>query len=260
MILMGAVVASLLCAAARAEAATSFTDPAGDAVGGAADITQVGVSNDAGGNVTFALTTNRPAFTSDDFVAIVLDTDKNASTGPSGVDYAIVVDATGATLLGWNGGSFDKSIPQTTLHASNNNMLVSVNRSDLGATRGFTFAAFSALDSNDAAEDDAPDSGGWAYDLQLGPQLNTLAARFSPARPRAGHVFRLAGTTARLDDGTAVKADSITCVATLNGKRLAGRCSWRIPRNAHGKRLVVVLTVHYQGQSATFTPWRFVVR
>jgi hypothetical protein len=54
-----------------------------------------------------------------------------------------------------------------------------------------------------------------------------------------------------------VKADSITCVAKLNGKRLAGRCSWRIPKNAKRKRLVVTLTAHYKGATETFTPWVF---
>ena len=32
-----------------------------------------------------------------------------------------------------------------------------------------------------------------------------------------------------------------------------------IPKNARGKRLVVYLTVSYNGDTATFTPWRFVV-
>ena len=97
----------------------------------------------------------------------------------------------------------------------------------------------------------------FSYDLDLKPVLDTLAAKFAPAKPKHGKVFRLATTNLRLDDGTVVKADSITCVAKLNGKRLAGRCSWRIPANAKGKRLVVTLTAHYQGVSATFSPWRF---
>jgi hypothetical protein len=259
MVFSAAIAASLLLTAGGAGAAATFTDPAGDPVGGAADITQLVVSNDAAGTVSFTLTTNRSVFSSDDFVAIVLDTDKNTGTGPSGVDYAIVVDAKGATLLRWNGATFDPTTAQTTLRASNNNMTVTINRSELGATKGFTFAAFSGLDSNNAADDSAPDSGGWVYDLALAPELDTLAARFSPAKPRAGHAFRVAGTVLRLDDGSAVKAESVTCRALLGGKRLAGRCSWRIPKNAAGKRLVVYLTVRCQGQTATFTPWRFVV-
>ena len=256
-ILLAAIFASLLVGASGAGAAATFTDPAGDATGGATDITGVSVSNDLDGNITISLTTNRSVFTSDDFAVIVLNTDKNASTGVGGADYAIVVDASSAVLLKATGTTFTRDTPQTTLHATNNNMTVTINRSDLGGTTGFLFLVSSGLDSNDAAADDAPDSGAYTYDLSLKPVLNTLAAHFSPAKPKAGKTFRLAGATLRLEDGTSVKADSITCVATLNGKRLAGRCAWHIPANAHGKRLVVVLTAHYQGATATFTPWRF---
>ena len=256
MLLLSAFLALLLLGASGSQAADTFTDPAGDAVGGAADITQVVVSNDFDGNISFALTTNLTAFTSDDSVVIVLDTDKNSSTGTRGVDYAIVTSATGATLLQWSGTAFTTV---RTLQTANNNMTITANGSDLGGTTGFVFAVSSLLASTPAARDDAPDTGGWTYDLELKPVLYTLSAHFSPAKPRAGRAFRLAGTTLRLKDGTTVKADSVTCVAKLNGKRLAGRCAWRIPASARGRRLAVVLTAHYKGASATFTPWRFKV-
>jgi len=259
MLPLAAVLALLLLGASGAGAATTFTDPAGDAVGGATDITQVAVSNDFDGNITFALTTDRSAFTSDDLLVIELDTDKNPATGTKSVDYAIVVTSSGAALVRGTGTGF-MSVAAPTLSSANNGMTITVNRSDLGGTTGFAFAFVSTLHSNAAAVDSAPDTGSWTYDLELKPVLNTLAARFSPAKPRAGKAFRLAGTTLRLEDGTTVKADSITCLAKLNGKRLTGRCSWRIPASARRKRLVVVLTAHYRGASATFTPWRFVVR
>jgi hypothetical protein len=254
MILLGAILALLVFGASGAGAATTFTDPAGDATGGAPDITQVVVSNDPAGNITFALTTNRSAFTDDDVVGILLDTDKNSSTGSTGVDYAIVLGNGLPVLLRGNGTGFERA--PGTLIVSPNFMTVTVNRSDLGATTGFVFAVFSGLNSNNAAADDAPDNGGWSYDLQLAPVLDTLAAKFAPAKPKAGKAFKLAGTTLRLEDGTIVKG-TITCVAKLNGKRLAGKCAWRIPKNARGKRLVVTLTAHYQGVTTTFTPWRF---
>jgi hypothetical protein len=253
--LFGAMLALPLVGASNAGAAQTFTDPAGDAAGGGADITQVDVSNDATGKITLAFTIpNRTTFSSTDTLAIVFDTDRNASTGSSGVDYGIVVTASGARVVHWNGTTFVPSA-QTTLTTANNGMTISVNRSELGNTTGFNFLAETLVGST--ASDVAPDTSSWSYDLGLKPVLNTLAASFSPAKPRAGHVFRLAQTQLRLEDGTVVKADSITCIATLNGKRLAGRCAWHIPRNARGRRLVVVLTAHYQGATATFTPWRF---
>jgi hypothetical protein len=255
-ILVVAILAAMLFAVSGASAATTFTDVSGDAVAGAADFTQAVVSNDVDGNITFAFTfANRTAFTQDDTILVGLDADKNASTGASGVEYLIGIAANGVVLLRWDGTTFSIA-PAPTLRGTNNNMTVTLNRSDIGATGGFEFIAISTLDSNDAAEDFAPENGG-VYDLELKPVLDTLAARFAPAKPKAGKVFKLGVTTLRLEDGTTVKADSISCVAKLNGKRLAGRCSWRLPKNAKGKRLVVTLTAHYKGATETFTPWRF---
>ncbi len=254
--LLGALLALLLIGVSGAGAATTLTDPQGDAVGGAADITQAVVSNDFDGNVTLALTIpDRTTFTPDDLVFVLLNTDKDATTGLSGVDFAMVIGSDGVTLLRASGATF-ASAPQTTLHTADNGKTVTINRTELGDTTGFLFAVVTGLGSNDAAEDDAPDSGAWVYDLDLKPVLDTLAARFTPAKPKHGKPFRLAATTLRLDDGTVVSG-TISCVAKLNGKRLAGRCSWRVPANARGKRLVVTLTARYKGAAATFTPWRF---
>jgi hypothetical protein len=253
-IVLGAMVALFLFGASGAGAASTFTDPQGDAVAGAADITQVVVSNDLDGNVTFAVTlADRTTFTSDDLLLILLNTDKNTSTGVSGVDFVIGVGSAGAVVLRASGTTFAPA-PQTTLTLADNNKTIKINRSELGDTTGFAGLLVTTLDSNEAAEDSA---GPIAYDLELKPVLDTLAAKFAPAKPKHGKVFRLATTNLRLDDGTVVKADSITCVAKLNGKRLAGRCSWRVPANAKGKQLVVTLTAHYKGVSATFSPWRF---
>jgi hypothetical protein len=257
--LSAAIVASLLFAAGGAGAAATFTDATGDAVGGAADFTQVVVDNDAAGTISFVLTfANRTALSSDDIVVIPLDTDENAATGFQGFDFLIGIDSTGARLFQGTGTGITP-VTSSTLKSSNGGTSVSINRSELGNTHHLNFGVDTGLASNETAEDLAPETSVFRYDLALIPQLGTLAARFSPAKPRAGHVFRLAGTTLRLDDGSIVKAESITCRATLNGKRLAGRCSWRIPKNARGKRLVVYLTVTYNGDTATFTPWRFVV-
>jgi hypothetical protein len=256
-LLLSAMLALLLAGAEGAGAAATLTDPPGDAVGGAADITQVAVSNDFDGKITFAVTMpDRTAFTSDDLLIIVLNTDKDTTTGINGSDYAIVVDSTGGALLRASGTTF-AAAPQTTLTLADNGKTITINRSDLGETVGFLYFVTSGLASDTNASDDVPDSGVATYDLELKPVLNTLAAQFSPAKPKAGKAFRLNKTILRLDDRTAVKADSITCVAKLNGKRLAGRCAWRIPRAGKGKRLVVTLTARYKGVSATFTPWRF---
>jgi hypothetical protein len=249
------MVALLVFGATGAGAASTFTDPQGDAVAGAADITQVVVSNDPDGNITFAFTiADRPTFTADDLLLVALNTDKDSNTGVNGVDYAVGVGSSGAALLRASGSATFAPAPQTTLKTADSGKAITINRSDLGETSGFVFLGITTLISNNSARDS---TSVFTYDLELKPVLDTLAAKFAPAKPKHGKVFRLASTNLRLEDGTAVKADSITCVAKVNGKRLAGRCSWRIPANAKGKKLVVTLTAHYQGVSATFTPWRF---
>jgi hypothetical protein len=256
-IVLGALLALLLFGASGAGGTETFTDPQGDAVGGAADITQVDVSNDFDGNVTFTLTIpDRTALTPDDRLFVFLNVDKDSATGFGGLDFAIVIDSEGATLVRAAGSSFAPA-PHTTLTVTADRKALTISRDELGDTRGFLFVVLSALDSSDSAEDMAPDTGTATYNLNLKPVLDTLVAHFSPAKPKHGKPFRLSGTALRVEDGTVVKADSITCVAKLNGKRLAGRCSWRIPVNARGKRLVVTLTARYEGASATFTPWRF---
>jgi hypothetical protein len=252
----GAVLALLLLAVPAAGASTTFTDPQGDATGGAPDVTQVVVSNDFDGNVTFALTTDRASFTADDLVFVLMNTDKDSTTGINGVDYVLVTSGSGVQLLRATGASFAPA-PQMTLRTEDGGKTVTINRTDIGDTNGLIFGVVTGLRSNDAAEDDAPDTGSWSYDLDLKPVLDTLEARFSPAKPKHGKPFRLSGTTLRVEDGTIVKADAVTCVAKLNEKRLAGRCAWRIPASARGKRLVVTLTAHYKGAKATFTPWLF---
>jgi hypothetical protein len=252
MVVFGALLVCVLVTAGGAAGAATLTDPAGDAVGGAADITQVAVSNDEAGNITFAFTLgDRAALTPDDLLLILLDVDRDAMTGFNGIDFGIAVTTDGAVLLRAAPGSTFAPAPQPTLRTEDNGKTVVINRSDLGETRGFVFAAATALESNADAEDATLLLG---YDLGLKPVLENLTARFSPAKPKAGRPFRLRTSSLRLDDGSIVHADAVTCVAKIGGKRLAGGCSWRIPKSAKGKRLTITLTARYEGVSATFSP------
>ena len=252
MVVLGALLACGVLGAGGAGAATTFTDPAGDAIAGAADITQVAVANDDAGNISFAFTlADRATLTADDLLLILLDVDRDSMTGFNGIDYGIAVTTDGAVLLRAAPGSTFAPAPQPTLHTADDGKTVVINRNDLGETRGFVFAAATALESNENAEDATLP---FAYDLGLKPILETLTAQFAPVKPKAGKPFRLRTSSLRLDDGSTVRADAVTCVAKVGGERLAGRCSWLIPKNAKGKRLTITLTARYEGVSATFRP------
>ena len=68
-------------------AETSYTDPAGDA-GSVPDITTATVSNTDAGVVTVKIGVPLVGNTA---VATVMDTDRNRSTGPSGVDRVVMI-------------------------------------------------------------------------------------------------------------------------------------------------------------------------
>jgi hypothetical protein len=62
---------------------------------------------------------------------------------------------------------------------------------------------------------------------------------------------------------TAALPESYTCTAALGARKLpgggTGGCTFRIPKKARGKRLVVHLTVGYQG-AAKSVDFPFVVK
>jgi hypothetical protein len=68
----------------------------------------------------------------------------------------------------------------------------------------------------------------------------------------------------KLSDGRTVPAAKHRCVAQLAGKLLRGTgkgsCTFRIPKNAKGKRLRVTLFVTHNGVTDEFDPYVFKVR
>jgi hypothetical protein len=90
------------------------------------------------------------------------------------------------------------------------------------------------------------------------PALHVTGLRLSPTRPRAGSTL-----TARLGftaGGQSVTPDSVTCAATVAGKRVratpsaasgAARCSIRTPRNTRGEALRGTLSLALGGATLT---------
>lgn len=239
-------------------------DVAGDS-GAAPDITGVTVANDLSGNILFVVQVgNREGFVANDLVAIFLDTDRNSGTGGlgAGVDYLIGIDATTPQigLAKWNGTTFE-DVAATTLRGGwGSGYAVLINRAELGNATAFDFGVVTLLDQGDGA-DRAPESDFGTYTIAP-PHIASIVPRFSPTAPRAGATFKLQSVALTFESEEKGVAGSFTCRATLAGKRVKGTgpggCTFKLPKTAKGKQLVVTVTATPTGGKAqTFPAYKF---
>ena len=252
---------------ALAAAPTTYADSARDAARGAPEVTTVVVSNDDAGMVRFRINVaNQERLAHDSTLELFLDTDRNPGTGDPlafGADYRFLLDGPSQTFdfAVWDGTRFDSGASSGTAHVWYwSGVSITINRAELGGTSALAFWVRSG--GPNRTLDSAPDQGTWAYDLGVGGtnprDISSFAFRVSPAVPRAGTTWRLQVDAIRLAEtpGT-VRPDRWSCAATLAGKRLRGSgpggCTFRLPRGARGKRLVVAMTVVHMGDVVTGT-------
>jgi hypothetical protein len=278
---IGLVLAAALCSALVAAlptgAAGGYADPSGDS-GGAPDILGLVVtSDDATGQVSFRIVESNPTAT-DSITELDIDSDANPATGEAssaGADYAFQISPSEHSygLWHWNGSDWvDASDSTVQVAAFGTGFTISVNKSELGGSSEFNFgAATFMINGSGGGHDAAPDDGLWNYSLPAhGPHIVSVLVATQPASgPKAGRLFSLTPTGLRLPpDGrmnlTAALPESYTCTAALGARKLpgggTGGCTFRIPKKkARGKRLVVHLTVGYQG-AAKSVDFPFVVK
>lgn len=249
------VVAALAVASVAAGDATN-SDPAGDATGGAPDITQVAVSNDASGVLAFKVTTVAPLIDSA-LMIVELDSDANPSTGGGGVEYALLAGTGGAAAIKWSGSAWaSASAPSLTMTRSGNVLTFTVNRSDVGIADRFGYDVVSVnYDANDnyLGEDDVPDGGAYTYTLSF-PQcangkdddgdgkvdgndlgcssptdnneaddpvtLKAGKASVAPAKPKAGAPVVVSVPVTRVETGTGITSGTVRCVGHVGAKTL----------------------------------------
>jgi hypothetical protein len=268
-----AVLALSLLAAGIALAEASFPDPAGDS-GGAPDLFQLNVANDAAGNLTFTVTTNQPALAADALLLIAFDTDKNASTGGQGSEFLLGIDSTGWELDRWDGAQFvQATAPSANATYTNGALTFKVNKSDLGGVSTFAFYALSAQFSATGevlAADVVPNAPPADYTLSVPappppPPPPPLTLRASapvsvPLRPVHGKAFAVRIAVTRGDTGRPLASGVVTCTVRVGLKPLravgsvrAGKagCAMVIPRTATGKRLRGTIKVTFRNVSVT---------
>ena len=259
----GLIAAALTAALTFVPAASSgtYTDPQGDS-GTAGDLVSVTVAGDkASGQLLFRITGTNIVSSETIPLILEIDSDANPLTGDitlNGSDYEFDVDNASYGFFHWNGSDW-VATPDLSVQVSGgtSQILISVNRSELGNTSLFNFFAVS-FNTVDRAFDDAPNQGAFNFSFDAnGPQIISVNVKKTPAAgPKAGKRFVIAPTGLKLppDRQTTpptIVPESYSCTAKLGAKKLAGsgtgRCTIAIPKNARGKRLTVLLTVSYQG-------------
>jgi hypothetical protein len=266
----GPIAAALVTALVLVPSASSgnYTDPSGDSAG-AGDITAVTVAGDKGsGQLVFRISGANIATSGTNPLFLDIDSDANPLTGDltaGGIEYSFYVDGESYDFARWDGSKWAEA-PSLTVRVSGNTsqILISVNRSELGNSTDFNFVAstisLATVESTvSLGLDLAPNDGVYNYSFDAnGPQINSVDVQTTPsAGPKAGKRFVVVPTALKLPpDGRTtpvnVVPESYSCVAKLGAKKLAGsgtgRCTIAVPKKkARGKRLTVLLTVNYQG-------------
>jgi hypothetical protein len=270
----GLIVAALMAALILVPtgSAGNYTDPSGDS-GTAGDLTSVTVAGDkASGQLLFRITGTNIASSETAPLFLDIDSDANPLTGDiteNGSDYLFYVDNTSYFFAHWSGNDW-VATPDLSVQVSGNTsqILISVNKSELGNTSMFNFFALS-INVTDKVLDGAPNQGAFNFSFDAnGPQIISVDVTKTPASPKAGKRFVIVPTGLKLPpDGQltppTILPESYSCTARLGAKRLAtgkGVCSIAIPKkNAKGKKLTVLLTVNYQGASKVI-PFTFKVK
>jgi len=249
---------------------STYADPAGDG-STAGDITGVNVSADNGsGQILFRISGTNLAASPTQLTVLSIDSDANPVTGDiglAGADYTFAVGSDGYGFEHFDGHDWvDTPYSTVQIGGGTTDLLISVNRSELGNTSDFNFTVHT-FDEATNTGDDAPDGGAYNYSLpDGGPLITAVVTQMTPTiGPKAGRSFVLKPIGLKLPpDGGVVsilpQPDSYSCRATLKGARLAGAgqggCSFRLTSKARGKSLAIVLSVTYEGATKAF-PYRF---
>jgi hypothetical protein len=152
---------------AAASNAAAFTDPPGDARRGP-DVTAVDVANADTGALTFRLAMPREPAALGTVVRILLDTDRNVTTGEAGADWALVV-ADGRTIAvqeWWIAGWVRRAQRTAPSVVWAHGPAVTIDRAELGWTNGFAFRIEATRSIGGTPHTDhAPDATAWSYDV-----------------------------------------------------------------------------------------------
>ena len=246
--------------------AAGFDDPVGDTEG--PDINAVTITHE-GANLRVDIhVANRATLEAEEAVQAEIDLDSNANTGDDGIDlHALYVENEPAEVLLWQNDDYIETT-RATITWTANTAHVTVPLALVTRAVKVEVAALGIGEDEETDEpvaptedptDVAPDEGAYEYTVDAeARKLVKSTLTFAPAQPRAGKAFRLSGASLEFNDVGTVKAATV-CSATLAGKKFGKGCSWRLPKTAKKKALVVRVAASYGGDAFPLTR-RFVVR
>jgi hypothetical protein len=212
------------------------------------------------------------------YFLVFIDADNNPSTGDTnsvGAEYAIDLEPGAVGLFQWNGTTYAPASSQTSLtyaYASTG-PTIHVSAAELGKTKALRFGTLAAsgfaLDANgnpdttnehaDLAPD--PNHGFYSYPVLTKLVLTVTAFTTSPKPAKAGRTFSVSLAATENDTKGPVASGTVTCPATLAGKRAVAvrhvvangiaTCVWQIPKTAKGRIMRGSITLTLQGAHVT---------
>jgi hypothetical protein len=280
------MVALVVVGVAGAANSGSFPDATGDAGPArvnAPDVTNVAVSSDDSGTLTFQVTlANRPtALGSSDELVVNLDLDQNPDTGSIfyGTEVGLALEGTSAEFLRVDSAQrfMEPSTPPASYQGSFSNGVATftVKAADVGLspTGGFNL---DVLADNEQDGDTAPDTHTFNYQLVAGTPPPALGP---DARPPFVEAFTAHGVRGRLVELDVISADGRGQTADTyriyRGRRLLETrrfnltdkdpfsfyyTRWRVPRRGRGPFKFCVSAVDAAGNKSKLVCARIVVR
>ena len=254
-----------------ASAQLVFPDPSGDQ-DAAPDIAGVRVSDTKDGWISFAISTpNYATLPGDTVLLLEIDRDGRPSTGDDGAEVLVTNIGGEVILERWSARERewieDDSPTRVRQRNADGLVTIDVHRSELADVARFGFFLVSA-DLNTLAEsvlalDFMPDNQSFVrYTLVNKAALRLIGGQTfgTPSRPRAGKPFTVTLPVRRTDTGRAITSGTVTCNVRVAGKNVAatgrvasgtGRCSFRVPEGASGKRVTGSMVVRSAGKTVS---------
>lgn len=238
----------------------TYADTAGDAPGGAPDITSVAVSHKLAGFVSFQVAlANRSMVAGEDRIWLYIDSDQNKATGDpwDGSDYLLQTGGdhpTRAYIFRWDQEWSNVAVPVIW---ANGTLTFTVNRAQVGnPVTGFDFSLVTHTGGETSFDNIelVPHLGMPMYTYELATDIAQIQLPKVVTTVKAGKVFSISGASVKLTTDEVFTPETLTGKATISGKVVKprpGGLSWKVPKAARGKKLVVTMTATYQGMTKT---------